>query len=189
MLSAIALMAFGLVMGASVAGAQAAPAAPGAHAASLLSAQFAPNPGHFLSGPQPHVAGQSYAADSTNWSGQIATGSSFTGVTGPGSSRPSSRLRTRGFRPPGSGSTGGPSSSNSIIQTGTDQQTQNGVTSYHAWYELYPAPPVYFASVSPGDQMQAAIHQARHERLGSDPQGRQHEHDLLGPTRLLRRSR
>ena len=33
---------------------------------------------------------------------------------------------------------GGPNSPNSIIQTGTAQVTNGGVTAYYAWYELYP---------------------------------------------------
>ena len=157
MLSAIALVALGLVMGASVAGAQAPPAVPSDHASSLSSLQFHTNPGHFLSGPLPHVAGQSYAASSSNWSGQLATGLSFTGVTGAWVVPAVQPTSYPGISATWIGIDGGPSSPNSIIQTGTDQRTQNGATSYRAWYELYPAPPVYFASVSPGDQMQAAI--------------------------------
>ena len=45
---------------------------------------------------------------------------------------------------------GGPSSPDSIIQTGTAQNTDGGNTSYHAWFELYPAAPVAIGGVSPG---------------------------------------
>ena len=54
---------------------------------------------------------------------------------------------------------GGPSSPNSIIQTGTQQLTDSGSTFYAAWYELYPAPPVTVFGVSPGDSMTATITQ------------------------------
>ncbi len=119
-LSALALIAVGLVMGASVAGAQAAPA-PSDHASSLSSAQFHTNPGHFLSGPQPHVAGQSYAANSSNWSGQLATGLSFTGVTGDWVVPAVQPTSYPGISATWIGIDGGPGSPNSIIQTGTDQ--------------------------------------------------------------------
>jgi hypothetical protein len=154
-LSALALIAVGLATGASVAAAQAAPAD---HGSSFAPAQFHTNPGHFLSGPRPHVAGRSYADESTNWSGQIATGLTFTGMTG---SWVVPAIQPTSY--PGSSATwigidGGPSSPNSIIQTGTAQITENGVASYSSWYELFPAPPVYFNNVvSPGDQMQASI--------------------------------
>ena len=59
-------------------------------------------------------------------------------------------------------------SPNSIIQTGTAQETENGVTAYYAWYELYPAAPVNLALVSPGDQMSAVITQ-RAARPGTSP--------------------
>ena len=35
---------------------------------------------------------------------------------------------------------GGPGSPGSIIQTGTAQVTDGGITEYSAWYELYPQP-------------------------------------------------
>jgi hypothetical protein len=149
-LSAIALVVVGLVMGASVAGAQAAAADP-------VSVHFHTNPGRFLSGPQPHVAGQSYAATSNNWSGQIATGLSFTGVTGNWVVPAVVPTTYAGDSATWIGIDGGPNSPNSIIQTGTDQYTQDGATSYYAWYELYPAPPVVLGNVSPGDQMSARI--------------------------------
>ena len=153
-LSAIGLMAVGLVMGASVAAAQ---AAPDDHGLSLAAAQFHTNPGHFLTGPQPHVAGQSYAAHTSNWSGQIATGLSFTGITGNWVVPAIVPTTYAGNSATWIGIDGGPTSPQSIIQTGTDQYTQDGATLYTAWYELYPAPSVTLGNVSPGDQMHAVI--------------------------------
>jgi len=157
-LSALSLLAVGLVMGASAAGAQAAPAEQG----SMLSpAQFHTNPGHFISAPQPHVAGRSYPAESTNWSGQIATPSSgatsFIGITGKWTVPAIVPTTYAGDSATWVGIDGGPDSPDSIIQTGTDQYTQDGATLYTAWYELYPAPPVTLGNVSPGDQMSATI--------------------------------
>jgi Peptidase A4 family len=156
-LSAIALMAVGLVMGASAAEAQ---AAPGDHGLSVAAAPFHTNPGHFLTGPQPHVAGQSNTANTSNWSGQLATGSTFTNFTGmTGEWVVPSIVPTTyaGNSATWIGIDGGPASPQSIIQTGTDQATQGGVTSYTAWYELYPNPSVTLGNVSPGDQMRASI--------------------------------
>ena len=126
-LSAVALVAVGLVMGASVAGAQATRAAA-AHRlrTPLATAQFHTNPGHFLSGPQPHVAGQSYADESTNWSGQIATGLTFTGMTGSWVVPAIAAHSVPGGSATWIGIDGGPGSPNSIIQTGTAQTTQDG---------------------------------------------------------------
>ncbi len=116
------------------------------------------------------MAGQSYADESTNWSGQIATGLTFTGITG---SWVVPAIQPTSY--PGASATwigidGGPESPQSIIQTGTAQITQNGATSYSAWYELYPAPPVYPSnfSVSPGDQMSAVDPTRTPERLDPD---------------------
>ena len=48
----------------------------------------------------------------------------------------------------------------SLIQTGTEQDTAYGTTSYGAWYELIPARPVTISEpVAPGDEMAASITQ------------------------------
>ena len=41
---------------------------------------FTPIPGHFVTPLEPHVAGSSYAAESTNWSGQISAGTTYSGI-------------------------------------------------------------------------------------------------------------
>jgi hypothetical protein len=155
-------------MGASAAGAQGeASGAAASHVSSMpalghglpnSAPQVHTNPGHFLTAPVPHVAGQSYADESTNWSGQIATGLSFTSITGNWTVPTVQPTQYEGASATWIGIDGGPSSPNSIIQTGTAQVTQDGVTSYTAWYELYPQPAVTLGYVSPGDQMQAHIY-------------------------------
>jgi len=149
--SATALIALGLVVGASVAGAQ------DAHSTSAPALRIHSNPGHFVTPLLPHVAGGSYAAYSTNWSGHVLSGSTFSGIEGnwtvPG---------VQASQYPGASGTwigidGGPISPNSIIQTGTAQNTVDGFTSYYAWYELYPQPAVEIGAVAPGDLMEATI--------------------------------
>jgi hypothetical protein len=135
---------------------------PTEHTSTLAPAQFHTDPGHFIAAPRPHIAGRSYPAESTNWSGQIASGPSpgsttFSRVTGNWTVPSIVPTTYAGDSATWVGIDGGPDSSNSIIQTGTDQYTQDGATLYTAWYELYPAPPFTVGNVSPGDQMQATI--------------------------------
>jgi Peptidase A4 family len=165
-LSATALVAVGLVTGASVAGAQGSAVTHAAHVASwaepghgavISSPTFHSHPGNFITGPQPHVAGQSFASESTNWSGQIATGLTFTGVTGNWTVPSVQHTQYGGASATWIGIDGGPSSPGSIIQTGTAQVTNGGLTAYYAWYELYPQASVTAFQVSPGDQMVASI--------------------------------
>jgi len=51
----------------------------------------------------------------------------------------------------------GGSDTSTLIQTGTTQETNQGATSYFAWYELLPSPAITIGGVSPGDQMSASI--------------------------------
>ena len=170
-LSALALVAVGLVMGASVAGAQTAPgdavaghawAALG-HGVQLSPSQPHTNPGHFVTPLRPHVAGGFDAAESTNWSGHVLTGptpsagTTFTGVQGSWVVPSVQGTQYSGISGSWIGIDGGPYSPGSIIQTGTAQNTDQGVTTYYAWYELYPQPPVVIGPVAPGDSMSASI--------------------------------
>jgi hypothetical protein len=171
-LSALALVAVGLVMGASVAGAQAAqsnaqqsnvvashawaawgqghPASPG---------QPHTNPDHVLTAPGSHVANRYSSQISTNWSGQIATGSTFNSVSAHWSVPAVQPTQYNGASATWIGIDGGQPSPSSIIQTGTAQVTDGGITEYTAWYELFPQPAVTIGTVNPGDQMVADIHQ------------------------------
>ena len=157
-LSALALIAVGLVLGASVAGAQTQWPESG-HALASSPAQFHTSPGHFVTPLEPHVAGSSYAAASTNWSGQISTGTTYSRVAADWVVPTVQPTQYSGASATWIGIDGGPASSGSIIQTGTVQLTSAGATSYAAWYELFPAAPVTVGGVSPGDTMSAVIHQ------------------------------
>ena len=160
-LSALALIAVGLVMGASVAGAQNAQTQwpESSHALASSLAQFHTGPGHFVTPLKPHVAGSSYAAQSTNWSGQISNGTTYSGIQANWVVPTVQATPYSGASATWIGIDGGPASPGSIIQTGTVQLTGGGATQYSAWYELYPAPPVTVGGVSPGDSMTASIHQ------------------------------
>ena len=97
----------------------------------------------------------SYAI-SDNWSGQIATGGTFAGVGAD-------------WTVPGVPSTGDDefsatwigidgTSSNSLVQTGTAQQSVDGYPDYYAWYELLPNAEVPINEhVTPGDAIQASV--------------------------------
>jgi hypothetical protein len=158
-LSALALIAVSLVMGASVAAAQDAPPQwpESGHALGSSLAQFHTSPGNFVTPLEPHVAGSSYAAQSTNWSGQIATGTTYSAVRASWVVPTVQPTQYSGASATWIGIDGGPASPGSIIQTGTVQLAGGGATQYAAWYELYPAAPVTVGGVSAGDSMTASI--------------------------------
>jgi len=148
-------------MGASAAGAQSTQTQWPEVSHGLASApeQLHTNPGRFVTPLDPHVAGSSYAAESTNWSGQITSGTTYSSVHADWVVPTVQATQYSGASATWIGIDGGPSSPGSIIQTGTVQLTGGGATQYSAWYELYPAPPVTVGAVSPGDSMSATIQQ------------------------------
>ena len=156
-LSALALVAVGLVMSASVAGAQGTQDTQGTPASAL---QTQTNPGHFVTPLEPHVGGGTYNAQSTNWSGHVLSGTTFTHIAGDWVVPAITPTQYPGASATWIGIDGGPSSPGSIIQTGTAQNTSGGSTSYYAWYELYPQAPTALFPVNPGDHMAASIVQA-----------------------------
>jgi Peptidase A4 family len=164
-LSAFTLIAVGLVAGAQVAGAQ---VAPGARATPWVQLSHGPvdspfavhtNPGHFVVPMQPHTGGSTSPWASTNWSGQIATGTTFSSISADWVVPTVQATQYSGASATWIGIDGGPSSPGSILQTGTAQVTDDGSTSYYAWVELYPQPSVTIGAVSPGDHMSADIEQ------------------------------
>jgi hypothetical protein len=104
---------------------------------------------------EPHLSAHSQTAATTNWAGYVATGTQFTGVSGTwvvpavqasaSTEAAATWIGIDGY------------SDDSLIQTGTEEVTSGGTTSYNAWYELIPAGPVDVGNVEPGDVMQAAI--------------------------------
>ena len=94
-------------------------------------------------------------AFSPNWAGKVATGGVFTGVSGNWTvpSVVASQTMESSATWIGIDGTAAPT----LIQTGTTSETFAGATSYFAWYEMLPAPPVALGPVVPGDRMAATI--------------------------------
>jgi hypothetical protein len=125
------------------------------HALPLPAGQPHSEPAHLLTTDGPHLSDTTETAQSTNWSGYVATGSQFTAVSAQWvvpTAQPSQASESSATWVGIDGVT-----NNSVIQTGTSQDTSGGTTTYFAWYEIYPALSIPVEYVSPGDQMKASI--------------------------------
>jgi hypothetical protein len=101
------------------------------------------------------AVGTGATSRSTNWSGYVADGSTFSSVA--------ARWKVPTIQP----SAGQEASATwigidgvtdrSLIQTGTAQDTSSAGTSYFAWAEVLPYAPQDLGPVSPGDEMRASI--------------------------------
>jgi hypothetical protein len=101
--------------------------------------------------------GASHAATtSTNWSGYVATGATFSSVSATwvqpavtcrsGDQYASFWVGLDGY------------TSNSVEQDGTDSDCSGSTPQYYGWYEMYPKPSYDFGgSVSPGDTISASV--------------------------------
>ena len=106
-------------------------------------------------GPQPRSSDNDVYL-SSNWSGQVLTGDTYTGVGGQWTVPSVTPSTSPEYSATWIGIDGWTNSS--LIQTGTTQETSGANTSYFAWYELLPGASIAInAPVSPGDVMQAAI--------------------------------
>ena len=116
-----------------------------------------PSPLHRTSGPLPHASTQHSTIESTNWSGEIVTGSTYTAINGEWTVPSVVPSESAEYSASWIGIDGVGNST--LIQTGTSQDTDDGSTSYYAWVELLPAVsvPIEDAPVSPGDAMDADI--------------------------------
>lgn len=128
------------------------------HTSATTAGVPTPGPNEPVAGPRGTRPDNLTFDYSLNWSGIADTGTTFTGVTGDWavptvllSSAPeysATWIGIDGFN------------DETLIQTGTEQDSASGTTSYSAWYELLPADPVTINEpVSPGDQMAASISQ------------------------------
>ncbi len=112
-----------------------------------------PSPVHRVVGP---TGADRYADFSTNWAGQIMSGSLYSGASGTWTVPAVTASITAEYSATWIGIDG--TSSSSLIQTGTTQESIGGVTQYFPWLELLPDSSLEIdAPVSPGDRMQAAI--------------------------------
>jgi hypothetical protein len=111
---------------------------------------------HRVGGLLPHVTASNGPAFSTNWSGQILTGGSYQGIGGNWTVPAVAPSAAPEYAATWIGIDG--TQSQTLIQTGTAQATQDGVTGYWAWVELLPDASVQInGTVEPGDAMQSTI--------------------------------
>jgi hypothetical protein len=114
-------------------------------------------PIHWASSPVPHESGTAHETTqkSTNWSGYIDSGPTFSEVTANWVVPAVQASQASQYSSTWIGIDG--TVTNTLIQTGTAQDTSGGTTSYFAWYELLPAGAVPIDNVAPGDEMQAKV--------------------------------
>jgi hypothetical protein len=97
---------------------------------------------------------QPAGATSTNWSGYFETGN-FTSVSADWTVpavKATSDLESAGTWIGIDGV-----QANTLIQTGTGENTAGGIVEYDAWYELLPQQSITVFEVNPGDSMQASV--------------------------------
>lgn len=118
----------------------ASPESPAAYAAATL---------------RPHLDGATGAEISSNWAGQLATGAAFTSIGGQWTVPAVQLSASVDYSLTAIGVDG---TTDSLIQAGTEQNSDGGSTSYGAWYEVYPGAPVPTGGVvEPGDTILASI--------------------------------
>ena len=109
-----------------------------------------------LQGPGPGVAG--------NWAGYVAVGDQFTRVTASWAQpalSPSGAPTSASFWVGLDGEDDSP-----VEQIGSEGFSENGLVSYDAWYEMYPAPVVPIAmTVHAGDVLQGAVFSSAPQRF------------------------
>ena len=116
---------------------------------------------HRASQPRPALSGgDSFTSTTNNWAGYVASGGTYTTVT-------SSWIQPAVACPAATGTTVPAAafwvgldgwSDTSVEQTGTWADCSNGTPHYRAWYEFYPASPVYYSdTVAVGDTITASV--------------------------------
>ncbi|MDA0164069.1 G1 family endopeptidase [Solirubrobacter ginsenosidimutans] len=97
------------------------------------------------------------AATSSNWAGYVASGNTFSSVSGTWVV-PRAKSDTEGYEATWVGLGGADESAGALEQVGTESDDVNGHATYSAWYELVPKAPVTLKlSVHPGDRMTAKV--------------------------------
>lgn len=130
-------------------------------AAALLISMFvtlgpatAAAPGAISSGFGPRVTGGTNASES-NWGGYIATGQTFTSITGSWV-EPRVDCSKSALYAPWVGLDG--YNDQTVEQTGVQTECVGGKAEVSAWYEMYPASPVYYSNpASIGDRFTASV--------------------------------
>jgi Peptidase A4 family len=150
----ILIATFTLVLGAALAAASPA-------AATGMMVQPGGPDGRTATSPQdgPAMSAAQAVVSSTNWSGYAATGASgqFTSVS---SSWMEPTAQCSGYGDQYSAFWVGLDgySSSTVEQTGSEADCAGRTAEYSAWYEMYPAYPVYFSNrVRPGDNFTGSV--------------------------------
>lgn len=131
-----------------------AAAAPAALAAAAPSLDFAPHSA--AARLHPGDANVIRNASSTNWAGYAAHSTKYTSVTSTWSEPSASCGSSTSFASFWVGLDG--YASNSVEQTGTLVECSGGSPHQFAWYEMFPAAPVYFSNtLVAGDSMKATV--------------------------------
>jgi hypothetical protein len=117
--------------------------------------------GRMASSPQdgPAAFATQTTVTSTNWSGYAATGSSgqFTGVSSSWT-EPTAKCSGLGHQYSAFWVGLDGYSSSTVEQTGSEADCAGRTAEYSAWYEMYPAYPVYFTNrVRPGDNFTGSV--------------------------------
>jgi hypothetical protein len=110
---------------------------------------------HLFPTLDPHVTGVTNTTETYNWSGYVDTGPTFTSVSAQWVVPTVQPSQAAQYSSTWIGIDG--YNDSSLIQTGTAQDTDNGVTSYYAWYEILPDYAVEVGTVSPGDHITASV--------------------------------
>lgn len=107
--------------------------------------------------PERATAASVGSPSSPNWSGDIYTGPTFSGVKAGWTVPAVIPQLGRAAEAQWLGIDG--ASNSDLIQTGTAAINSNGSLLYYAWYEILPAPPQEIGAVAPGDHMSSTIEQ------------------------------
>ncbi|HTZ45928.1 MAG TPA: G1 family glutamic endopeptidase [Jatrophihabitans sp.] len=129
--------------------------APNALTPGLAAAHYG---GHLGGAAQASTAAakKGFNINGYNWSGAAATGSGFTSVSSSWTEPSVTCNSTNDLMAPWVGIDGYGSST--VEQTGVATDCSSGHAVYQAWYEMYPANPVYYTnSVSAGDKFNASV--------------------------------
>lgn len=103
-----------------------------------------------------HAIGGAFNQNGGNWSGYVATGGSFSSVAASWTEPSVICNSSNDLYAPWVGIDG--YGSDSVEQTGVATDCSSGSPAYQAWYEMYPAAPVYYNDpVSGGDSFSASV--------------------------------
>lgn len=150
-LAAVSLVAGAAALGTGVLAPAHAATAPASapHAASASAAHTGWTYGH-------HHGDKTLRYDDGVWGGYVAQGGPFQNISGSWVEPSVTCNTTNDVFAPWVGVDG--YGSQSVEQTGVETNCSNGSPEYRAWYEMYPAPPVYWNDpVSAGDSFTGSV--------------------------------